>query len=137
MQEAPLPEVHRFRRCGNIGQSYFNAVFRTFRNATPSDSVLALLSAAAKYVMDGVQFSIRVVINRRESFSSTPAELFRIYAVTCSKGLIPEMQSLARLTLCHLVTSESLSDALQSFEGRALRYLADFHLRTLRGFASK
>jgi hypothetical protein len=102
-----------------------------------SDGILALLAAALKYDMDAVQSSIRVEINRRELPSTTPTELFRVYAVACSKGLIPEMENLARLTLCHPLTFESLGDALRSFEGRALRYLAEFRLRSLRDFASK
>jgi hypothetical protein len=101
-----------------------------------SDNDLALLAAAAKYDMDAVQSSIRVEINRRGLLSSTPAELFRVYAVACSKGLIPEMESSARLTLAHPLTFESLGDALRSFEGRALRDLADFRLRSIRDFAS-
>ncbi len=101
-----------------------------------SDNVLALLAAAAKYDMDAVQSSIRVEIDRRGLLSSTPAELFRVYAVACSKGLIPEMESSARLTLAHPLTFESLGDALQSFEGRALRDLADFRLRSIRDLKS-
>jgi hypothetical protein len=58
--------------------------------------------------------------------------------VACSKGPIPEKESLARLTLCHPLTFESLGDAaLGSFKGRALRYLAEFRLRSFRDFASK
>jgi hypothetical protein len=101
-----------------------------------SDNDLALLAAAAKYDMDAVQSSIRMEINRRGLLKVTPAELFRVYAVACSKELIPEMDSSARLTLAHPLTFESLGDALQSFEGRALRDLADFRLRSIRDFAS-
>jgi hypothetical protein len=54
----------------------------------------------------------------------------------CSKGLIPEMESSARLTLCHPLTFESLGDALRSFKGRALRDLADFHMLRMRDFTS-
>ena len=97
-----------------------------------NENVLALLAAAAKYDMDAAQSSIRVEINRRGLLSSILAELFRVYAVACSKGLIPEMESSARLTLAHPLTFESLGDALRSFEGRALRNLADFHLRSIR-----
>jgi len=101
-----------------------------------SDSVLALLAAAAKYDMDAVQPTIRLEINRRGLLSSTPVELFRVYAIAYSKGLIPEMEDSARLTLCHPLTFESLGDALRSFEGRALRDLADFRLRSIRDFTS-
>ena len=99
-----------------------------------SDSALALLAAATKYDMDRVQSSIREEINRRGLLSLTPAESFRMYAVACSKGLIPEMESFARLTLCHPLSFRSLGDALLSFEGQALRYLADFRLRSIREF---
>jgi hypothetical protein len=101
-----------------------------------SDSVSALLAAAAKYDTDAIQTSIRVEINRRGLFSPTPAELFRVYAVVCSKGLIPEMESSARLTLCHPLTFENLGDALRSFEGRALCDLADFRMCSMRDFTS-
>jgi hypothetical protein len=101
-----------------------------------SDNVLALLAAAAKYDMDAVQSSIRAEINQRGSLSSTPPELFRVYAVACSKGLTPEMESLSRLTLAHPLTFKSLGDALRSFEGWALRDLTDFRLRSLRDFTS-
>ena len=101
-----------------------------------SDNILALLSAAAKYDMDAVQSSIRVEINRRGLLSSSPEELFRVYAVACKKGLIPEMESSARLSLAHPLTFESLGDTLRSFDGRALRDLADFHLRSMRDFKS-
>ncbi|KAN0123110.1 hypothetical protein V8E52_003063 [Russula decolorans] len=101
-----------------------------------SDNVLALLAAAVKYDMDTVQSSIRAEINRRGLLSSTPAELFHVYAVAFSKGLIPEMESSARLTLAHPLTFESLGDTLRSFEGPALRNLADFRLRSIREFKS-
>ena len=99
-----------------------------------SDNVLALLAAAVKYDMDTVQSSIRAEINRRGLLSSTPTELFHVYAVACSKGLIPEMESSARLTLAHPLTFESLGDTLRLFEGRALHNLADFRLRSIREF---
>jgi hypothetical protein len=103
----------------------------------PSDNILSLLATAAKYDMDAVQSSIRAEINRRDLLSSTPAELYRVYAVARSKGLTPEMESSARLTLAHPLTFESLGDTLRFFEGRALRDLADFRLRSIRDFKSK
>ena len=101
-----------------------------------SDNVLTLLTAATKYDMDAVQSSIRSEVNRRGLLSSTPAESFRIYAVACSKGLIPEMEGSARLTLGHPLTFESLGDALRLFEGRAPRDLVDFRRRSIYDFAS-
>jgi BTB/POZ domain len=132
----PLPVVHLSENAETL-DSLISMLYPVPPEMPPSsDNDLALLAAAAKYDMDAVQYSIRVEINRRGLLSSTPAELFRVYAVACSNGLIPEMESSARLTLAYPLTFESLGDALRSFEGRALRDLADFHLRSIRDFAS-
>jgi hypothetical protein len=102
-----------------------------------SDNILALLAAAAKYDMDATESSIRAEISRRGLLhSSTSAEIFRVYAVACSKRLIPEMATAARLTLGHPLTFESLGDVLRLFEGCALRDLADFRLRSMNKFCS-
>ncbi|KAH9958131.1 hypothetical protein BC827DRAFT_1269740 [Russula dissimulans] len=93
------------------------------------DSILALLAAAQKYEMDTVLSSIRAEISRRELLSPTGSEAFRVYAVACSKRLIPEMESTARLTLAYPMTFESLGEAMRSFEGCALHDLTDFHWR--------
>jgi len=93
------------------------------------DSILALLAAAQKYEMDTVLSSIRAEISRRELLSPTGSEAFRVYAVACSKRLMPEMESTARLTLGYPMTFESLGEAMRSFEGCALHDLADFHYR--------
>ena len=100
-----------------------------------SDNILALLAAAAKYDMDEAQSSIRAEISRKGLLSS-PAEVFRVYAIACSKGLVPEVETAARLTLGHPLTFESLGDALRLFEGWALRDLADFRLRSIHSFFS-
>jgi hypothetical protein len=89
-----------------------------------------------KYDMDEAQSSIRAEASRRGLLSSTPAEIFRVYAVACSKGLIPEAATAARLTLGHPLTFESLGDALRSFEGWALRDLADFRQCSIDNFCS-
>jgi hypothetical protein len=99
-----------------------------------SDDSLALLAAAAKYDMDTIRSSTRAEIGRKKLFSSTRAGLFRVYAVAYKKKLIPEMAMAARLTLHYPLTFESLGDALRSFEGCALRDLADFRLRSIRKF---
>ena len=101
-----------------------------------SDDSLALLAAAAKYDMDTIRSSIRAEVSRKRLFSSTSAELFRVYAVAHRKKLIPEMAMAARLTLFHPLTLTSLGDALPSFEGSALRDLADFRLRVIRKFSA-
>ena len=101
-----------------------------------SDNILALLAAAAKYDMDEAQSSIRAEVSRKGLLSSTPTDVFRVYAVACNKGLIPEVETAARLTLGHPLTFESLGDALRLFEGWALRDLADFRLRSICNFCS-
>jgi hypothetical protein len=93
------------------------------------DSILALLAAAQKYDMVTIQSSIRAEVNRRGLLSPRRAEAFRMYAVACGKRLMPEMESIARLTLEYPLTFESLGEALRSFEGWALNDLADFHWR--------
>ena len=101
-----------------------------------SDKILALLAAAAKYDMDAAQSSIRVEISRRELLSSTGAGVFRVYAIACSKGLVPETEAAARLTLSYPLTFESIGNALRLFEGWALRDLAEFRLRTIHDLCS-
>ena len=118
-----------------------NSLFSMLYPVTPemphsSDGILALLAAATKYDMDATQTVIRAEISRRALFSSAGAEVFHVYAVACSKGLIPEVETAARLTLGHPLTFESLGEALQLFEGWALRDLADFRLRSIRNFSS-
>jgi hypothetical protein len=102
-----------------------------------SDNILALLAAATKYDMDTVQSSIRAEVGRRGLLFSTGAGVFRVYAVAYSKGLTSEVEAAARLTLGRPLTFESLGDALRSFEGRALRDLAEYRLRSIRRFRSK
>jgi len=92
-----------------------------------NNSILALLAAAQKYDMVTVQSSIRAEISRRDLLSPTGSEAFRVYAIACSKRLIPEMESTARLTLEYPLTFESVGEAMRSFEGCALHDLADFH----------
>ncbi len=101
-----------------------------------SDNILSLLAAAEKYDMSDVQSSIRAEINRRGLLSSTPAEVFRVYAIACNKGLLPEMASSARLSLGHPLTFKTLGDALGCFEGWALRELANFRQRSMDNFSS-
>jgi hypothetical protein len=103
-----------------------------------SDAILALLSAAQKYDMVTVQSSIRAEASRRAMLLSPPrAEAFRMYAIACSRGLIPEMETAAHLTLDHPLTFESLGRALRSFEGWALRDLVDFRTRCTSNLSSQ
>jgi hypothetical protein len=101
-----------------------------------SDNILALLAAATKYDMDAVQSFIRAEVGRRGLLSSTRGRVFRAYAIACSKRLVPEMATAARLTLGYPLTFESLGDALRLFEGWALRDLADFRQRSIHNFSS-
>jgi hypothetical protein len=103
-----------------------------------SDNTLALLAATDKYDMGTVQSSIRAEVSRKELLSPTDSSrVFHIYAVACSKRLIPEMETAARLSLDHLMTFESIGEALRSFDGWGLRSLFDFRLRCLRDLTSR
>ncbi|KAI0289285.1 hypothetical protein BC826DRAFT_1032711 [Russula brevipes] len=102
-----------------------------------SDAILALLSAAQKYDMATVQSSIRAEASRSALLSPPRAGAFRVYAIACSRGLIPEMETAARLTLDYPLTFESLGVALRSFEGWALRDLVDFRTRCTRNLSSR
>ncbi|KAH9020103.1 hypothetical protein EDB84DRAFT_1565817 [Lactarius hengduanensis] len=83
------------------------------------EKAFALLAACQKYDMVSIQSYIRAEINR---WPPTPigADAFRTYAIASSMGLIPEMESAARLTLGYPMTFESLGDGLRSFKGEAL-----------------
>jgi hypothetical protein len=98
------------------------------------DDILALLAATEKYGMRAVQSSIRAEATICKGLLSPTdsAGVFHLYAVACSKGLLPEMESAARVTLDYPLTFESLGEALRSFDGPALRGLADFRLRCVR-----
>jgi hypothetical protein len=65
------------------------------------------------------------------------AGVFHMYAIACSKRLIPEIQTAARLSLNYPLTFKSLGEALQLFDGWALRGLADFRLRCVRDLKSR
>ncbi|KAI9450631.1 hypothetical protein BJY52DRAFT_1301738 [Lactarius psammicola] len=91
--------------------------------------VLDLLIASQKYDMAAVQSSIRAEVSRKSYPSLSGAEAFHMYAIARSKGLIPEMENFARLTLDHPMTFESIGDELGMFNGWALRELAHFRKR--------
>ena len=93
------------------------------------DKVLDLLAACQKYDMVHIQSSIRAEVGREGSPAPVGAEVFRAYAIASSKGLIPEMEKAARLTLDYPMTFESLGEGLRLFEGSALRDLARFRRR--------
>jgi len=93
------------------------------------DKVLYLLAACQKYDMVQVQSYIRTEVDRESFPGPVGTEVFRAYAIACGKGLIPEMEKAARLTLEHPMTFETLGDSLRFFDGSALRDLARFRMR--------
>jgi hypothetical protein len=93
------------------------------------DKVLYLLAACQKYDMVQVQSYIRAEVDRGSFPGPVGTEVFRAYAIACGKGLIPEMEKAARLTLDHPMTFETLGDSLRFFDGSALRDLARFRMR--------
>src|SRR6266404_4728914 len=90
------------------------------------DRILALLAAAQKYEMEGVQSSVRGEVALRPSLALNMAQAFRSYAIASSSGLIPEIDIAARLTLDQPMTFEHLGDELRFFEGSALHELVRF-----------
>jgi hypothetical protein len=103
-----------------------------------SDNILALLAATDKYDMGAVQSSICAEISHKDLLSPADSNrVFRTYAIACSKGLVPEMETAARLTLNHPLTFETIGEALRLFDGWALRSLADFRLRCVRNITSR
>ena len=93
------------------------------------DKVLNLLAACQKYDMVQVQSSIRAKVNRGSFPAPVGTEVFRAYAIASNKGLDPEMEMAARLTLDHPMTFETLGEALQLFDGSVLRDLTCFRKR--------
>jgi hypothetical protein len=87
------------------------------------DKVLYLLAACQKYDMVQVQSSIRAEVNRGSFPAPVGAEAFRAYAIAYDKGLIPEMEIAARITLDYPMTFETLGEVLQYFDGCMLRDL--------------
>jgi hypothetical protein len=93
------------------------------------DKALHLLAACQKYDMDHIQSSIRAQVSREGSPAPVGIEVFRAYAIASSKGLVPEMEKAARLTLDYPMTFESLGEELRLFEGSALPDLVYFRRR--------
>jgi hypothetical protein len=96
------------------------------------EKVLYLLAACQKYDMVEAQSYIRTEVSRRAPWGFSPPfgnTVFRAYAIASEKGLIPEMESAARLTLNQPMTFETLGEGLRFFQGSALRDLARFRKR--------
>ncbi|KAH9018787.1 hypothetical protein EDB83DRAFT_2679649 [Lactarius deliciosus] len=98
------------------------------------EKALALLAASQKYNMTTVLSTVRSEIGRQ--LPTTEAAAFRAYAIACSKRLIPEIETTARLTLDHPMTFETIIDALPLFEGSALSDLVRFRKRCRDNFVS-
>jgi len=90
------------------------------------EEVLYLLAACQKYDMFSVQFSIRARVDCGDFPAPVGTDVFRAYAIASSKGLVPEMEKTARLTLEYPMTFESLGEGLRLFDGYALRDLAKY-----------
>jgi hypothetical protein len=104
------------------------------------EKTLTLLAAFQKYDMDIAISTVRPEIGRQ--FPTTEAA-FHAYAIASSKGLIPEMETAAHLTLGHPMTFEVIADILSLFGGSALIDLVCFRKRCrdkllsfFRGFVS-
>jgi hypothetical protein len=86
--------------------------------------------------MASVQSSIRAEVSRGDFPVPSGADAFSAYAISSAKGLIPEMEYAAHLTLDHPMTFEILAEVLREFEGRALRDLVNFRKRCRDKLAS-
>jgi hypothetical protein len=93
------------------------------------EKVLYLLAACQKYDMVHVQNSIRTEVNRGGFPAPVGTDAFRAYAIAKIKGLVPETEKAARLTLDYPMTFETVGEGLRLFEGSALRDLARFRKR--------
>ena len=97
--------------------------------------MLYLLAACQKYDVISVQSFIRAEVSRGASpapkGAESSAEAFSAYAIATAKGLIPEIEDAAHLTLFHPMTFEILGEKLRLFQGWALRDLVDFRKRLI------
>ena len=98
--------------------------YHDFVMPTSYEQTFALLAALEKYSMDKLSSTVR-----RAMVLPTTEAAFRAYAIASSKGLIPEMEATARLTLDHPMTFEVIVDVLPMFEGSALHDLLGFRER--------
>ena len=132
-----LPVV-RLSETAEVLNSLISMLYPVPPELPSSDGILALLATTEKYDMAAVQSSIRAEVRCKDLLSPTdPSGVFQMYAVAYSKRLIPEMETAARLTLDYPLTFESVGKTLRSFDGEALRDLADFRLRCARKLGSR
>jgi len=93
------------------------------------DKTLMLLAASQKYDMDVIQSRIRAEVQGKKLPMPIGAAAFHAYAIASTRGLSPEKETLARLTLDFPMTFEYLYDELPFFEGWILRDLISFRKR--------
>jgi hypothetical protein len=93
------------------------------------DKALALLSALQKYDMIAVQSSVRAEMKSKNLLVLIGTAAFHAYGIASAKGLSPEVEAAARLTLDYPMTFESMGNQLSTFRGWALRDLARFRKR--------
>ena len=86
--------------------------------------------------MAALQSSIRAEVRRGDVPSPSGATAFLAYAIASAKGLIPEMEYAARLTLDEPMTFEVLGEVLREFDGCALRDLAEYRKRCRDNFVT-
>ena len=79
--------------------------------------------------MPSIQLLIREEVIRNQFPAPMGTEAFPAYAIASAKELLQEVKCAARSTLKYPMTFGTLGKGLRSFEGRALRDLADFRKR--------
>ena len=79
--------------------------------------------------MPSIQLLIREEVIRKQFPAPMGVEAFPAYAIARAKKLLQEVKCAAHSTLKYPMTFEMLGKGLRSFEGRALRDLADFRKR--------
>ena len=87
--------------------------------------------------MESIQSNIRAEIKRGAFTAPVGSEAFRGYAIACSMGLDPEMESAAHLILGYPMSFEFLGETLQSFSGRALCDLIRFRRHCMDNLVSR
>jgi hypothetical protein len=124
-----LPVVQLSEDAGHLGTLV--SLLYPISPAPPSsyEEVFALLAACQKYDMTSIQSYVRYEAKLGSFPAPFEVESFSAYANASRMGLVPEMESAARLTLCYPMTFEYLGEALQSFEGWALCDLVRYRKR--------
>ncbi|KAN0141560.1 hypothetical protein V8E53_000022, partial [Lactarius tabidus] len=96
--------------------------------SSTEDTMKLLSVVAQKYKMNSV-LTYRCSVKLGSFPAPFEAESFSAYSNASRMELVPEMESAARLTLGYPMTFESIGEALQSFERRALCDLVRYRKR--------